>query len=68
MIDRNRSIQPQLFEVTVGYSRVTVTGVSRDDVIQQARRALCEQLPRLYDIIRTLDANRFQVVPIAVTN
>jgi hypothetical protein len=68
MIDMNRSRDPQQFEVTVGFSRVMVTGVNRDDVIQQARRALCAQLPRLYDVIRGLDSSRFQVVPIVVTH
>jgi hypothetical protein len=64
MIDMNRSRLPCQFEVTVGHSRVTVTGVTREDAIQQARRALCVDMPRLYDVIRGLDVSRFQVVPL----
>jgi hypothetical protein len=64
MIDINRSRLACQFEVTVGHSRVTVTGVTREDAIQQARRALCVEMPRLYDVIRGLDASRFQVVPL----
>lgn len=63
MIDRNRSL-PCQYQVTVGHLRVTVGGTSRDDAIQQARRALCVELPRLYDVIRSLDSSRFQVVPL----
>jgi hypothetical protein len=63
MIDLNRSRLPSQFEVTVGFARVTVTGVTREDAIQQARRALCREMPRLYDVIRNLDPSRFQVIP-----
>ncbi len=64
MIDLNRSRLPCQFEVSVGHSRVTVTGATREDVIQQARRALCVEMPRLYDVIRNLDPSRFHVVPL----
>lgn len=67
MIDVDRSQFSQQFEVSVGFSCVTVNGATREDAIQQARRVLCAQLPRLYDVIRSLDTNRFQVVPIPVT-
>lgn len=63
MIDRNRSL-PCQYQVTVGHFRVTVGGGSREDAIQQARRALCVEMPRLYDVIRALDVSRFQVVPL----
>ena len=65
MIDLNRSRTPCQFEVTLGHSRVTVTGLTREDAIQQARRALCVEMPRLYDVIRGLDDSRFHVVPLA---
>jgi hypothetical protein len=64
MIDLNRSLIPSQFLVTVGHTQVTVSGVTREDAIQQARRALCSELPRLYDVIRGLDASRFQVLPL----
>jgi hypothetical protein len=63
MIDRNRSL-PCQYQVTVGHLRVTVGGASLDEVIEQARRALCVEMPRLYDVIRGLDVSRFQVVPL----
>jgi hypothetical protein len=61
MIDFDRASLPCQFQVTVGHSRVTVTGVTREDAIQQARRALCLQLPRLFDVICGLDTSRFEV-------
>jgi hypothetical protein len=60
----NHSQVPQAYAVTVGFSRVQVVGLTRDDAIQQARRVLCSQLPRLYDVIRALDPCRFQVEPL----
>ncbi len=47
MIDLNRSRLPHQYEVTVGFSRVTVTGVTPEDVIQEARRALCATAPAI---------------------
>ena len=64
MIDMNRSKFPERFDVTVGYHRVRVEGTTREEVIHNARRALCSDLPRLYDVIRHLDASRFMVEPV----
>ena len=53
------------FRVSVGFASVTVECPSREDVIQIARRRLCDDMPRLWDVIRQLDESRFQIVPIS---
>lgn len=49
------------FRVQVGHVCVNVQGQSRDEAVLQAKRKLCQQMPRLWDVIHTLDDNRFQV-------
>jgi len=49
------------YNVQVGHWRVQVPGRDSSDAIEQARRRLCEDLPRLWDIISKLAADRFQV-------
>jgi len=66
MIDLNRSSVPLPYEVTVGFSSVQVTGRNREEAIEEARRELGRQLPRLYDVIRGLADNRFRVEPRSV--
>lgn len=66
MIDMNRSRDAHAYLVTVGFHSVTVNGADREDAIAAARRALCRQLPRLYDVIRNLQSDRFQVSPVSL--
>ena len=49
------------YEVCVGHFTVRVEGRSRDEAIVAARRQLCRELPRMWDVIHSLEANRFQV-------
>lgn len=65
MIDIDRAHGPSQFEVVLGHQRVRVTGWTRDEAIRQARRKLCAQLPRLYDVIRNVDNSRFQVIDLS---
>ena len=49
------------YEVRVGHMRVIVQSGSRQDAIEQARRQLSRELPRMWDVIHDLDENRFEV-------
>lgn len=57
--------QPHLgtFQVQVGHMTVTVKGHTQQEAIAAARRRLCLELPRLWDVIQMLDPDRFQVSP-----
>ena len=50
--------------VRVGF--VTVDVVARDvrDAIRRARRVLCRDMPRLFDVITSLDESHFRVEPV----
>ena len=47
--------------VSVGHAVVTVEGLSRADAIQEARRLLCLDMPRMWDVIHQMDDSRFRV-------
>ena len=49
------------YHVKVGHTVVMVRGKSVEDAIAKARRRLAEELPLLYDVIRSLDRARFEV-------
>jgi len=49
------------FIVRVGHTTVTVESHSPEEAIRQARQVLCQQLPRLWDVIQELDESRFEV-------
>jgi hypothetical protein len=49
------------FRVCVGHWQVRLKARNADEAMQLARRQLARELPRLYDVIRTLTAARFQV-------
>lgn len=49
------------FHVQVGHWRVRVPGRDHADAIEQARKCLCEEMPRLWDVISNLNPDRFQV-------
>jgi len=52
------------YEVYVGHARVCVDGLSPQDAVERARRLLCLQLPRLWDVISRLELSRFHVRPL----
>ncbi len=66
MIDMNRSEFSGQFAVSVGHTRVVVDSASPADAIKQARLRLGVELPRLYDVIHSLDDAQFTVVPLTV--
>jgi len=49
------------FLVKVGHSEVEVQGVDRDDAVRNARKLLSKEMPRLWDMIYTMDISKFQV-------
>lgn len=49
------------FQVRVGYTTVTVKGLTRRDAIEQAREQLCLEMPRMWDVIQSLEHHRFEV-------
>jgi hypothetical protein len=62
----NTNHQPlQSFRVRVGHCEMQVKAHDHQEAIQTARRHLARELPRLYDVIRSLTVSRFQVEAIA---
>ena len=49
------------YEVSVGHASVRVRGASREEAIAEARTQLCLDLPRMWDVIHSLDRQRFDV-------
>ena len=49
------------YRVCVGHWEIRLKARDADEAVQLARRHLARELPRLYDVIRTLTAARFQV-------
>ena len=54
-------IAAQQYQVTVGFSQVTVEGRDRDEALSAARRALSQESPRLWDVIFKMESHEFQV-------
>ncbi len=62
MISHNPEHEPKrTFHVRVGHTTVTVKGHSRENAIGQARQQLCQDMPRMWDIIQSLGHHRFDV-------
>lgn len=61
MIDMNRNQFPDRYEVRVGLARVRVEGRTPNEAVEQARRQLSLDMPRLYDVIYGLAQERFEV-------
>jgi hypothetical protein len=49
------------YRVRVGHYEICIKAKDADEAIQLARRQMARELPRLYDVIRSLTVNRFQV-------
>jgi hypothetical protein len=57
----NQSDVLKTFRVCIGHWELRVKAHNCDEAIAIAKKHLSRELPRLYDIIRNLTANRFQV-------
>jgi hypothetical protein len=55
---------PRSYRVRIGHHTVTVVGASAEQAIGEARRLLCLELPRLWDVIHGLHPGKFQVEPL----
>lgn len=55
--------QTASYNVQVGNWRVQVLGRDVSDAIEQARRRLFADMPRMWDVISKLTADRFKVEP-----
>jgi len=49
------------YQVRVGHTIVNVDGLDRADAIQAARTRLCLDMPRFWDVIQSIDDQRFEV-------
>ena len=49
------------YQVRVGHVVVRVRARDEQEAIELAKRKLSHEMPRLYDVIRSLDATRFEV-------
>jgi hypothetical protein len=59
MTSNDRSLKT--FRVRVGHWEMRVQAHDAEAAVQAARRHLSRELPRLYDVIRSLTTARFQV-------
>ncbi len=62
MNETTSELQMRRFRVQVGHNSVEVESRSEQEAIEVARRRLCEELPRLWDVIQNMEPSRFQVV------
>jgi hypothetical protein len=53
--------QLKTYRVCVGHWQILLKARDAEEAVQLARRHLARELPRLYDVIRTLTTARFQV-------
>jgi hypothetical protein len=49
------------YRICVGHWQVRLKARDAEEAVQLARRQLARELPRLYDVIRTMTAARFEV-------
>ena len=61
----NQETLLNVYRVRVGHAEVIVKARSTEEAIAFARRQLALEMPLLYDIIRALDSNRFDVLQAA---
>jgi hypothetical protein len=58
----NQEIQNlRIYRIRVGHWEIRLKARDADEAVALARRQMARELPRLYDVIRSLTTNRFQV-------
>ena len=62
---QNEPKKTQLYDVTVGHMQVRVRSSSREEAVKAARSQLCQEMPRLWDRIESLELSSFRVEPIS---
>ena len=53
--------RPAAFEVCVGFARVSVPGDTPEEVIANARRQFCLEMPRMWDLFTNMPDQRFKI-------
>jgi hypothetical protein len=61
MIRREFAAQRQLFRVRLGHLALLVEASDEQRAIEEARRRMAEEWPRLWDLIQQAALERFQV-------
>ncbi|MBW3596129.1 MAG: hypothetical protein KY475_02510 [Planctomycetes bacterium] len=56
--------ETRMFSVQVGHTTTKVPGRTPAEAIHEARRRLCQEHPRMWDMIQKLDDSRFVVLPV----
>ena len=56
------STERRHYRVEVGHVSVQVEASSPHEALQDARRWFCVDMPRFWDVIQALDADRFRVL------
>jgi len=51
----------RVFHVQVGHVRLTLNCRDEVEAVRLARRQLCDEFPRLWDVVQNFDVSRFQV-------
>jgi hypothetical protein len=49
------------YEVRIGHARVRVRGRSDEEALRHARNRLCLDMPRLWDVIQSMEINNFEI-------
>lgn len=57
----NPQSQKRKYRVRVGHTTVVVEAASAEEAIREARRQLCHEMPRMWDVIQSLETTRFEV-------
>ena len=64
MIQNQQRIERrEAFEVCVGFARVRVEGDTPAEVIENARRQFCLEMPRMWDLFTNMPDQRFEISP-----
>ena len=62
MHNTNRNNQTDCFyEVRIGHTKVRVRGCNDDEALRRARNRLCLEMPRLWDVIQSMEINNFEI-------
>lgn len=55
------------YTVQIGHAVVSVKGRCKEEALALARRELCTQMPRMWDVITNADIDRFEINRIRVS-
>ena len=61
MTDKTQPNNVRQYQVRMGHTKITVQGDSPEETVRHARRQLCLDIPRMWDVIQTIEEGRFVV-------